>query len=276
MTETRGSQIIKRLDEEERKEGSLPPVLQFYRHLLVIQSETGQRLGTPDFRLSDTVIKERFGQGIPLLSFDDIELDWALFIETFAKIKDLFVDYPELFVEMPGNIANSGSLSRDMVRAYFEEPGLSSMASDDRAPKDALAGMVQLALTPFLERYAEVLVKRIDQERWRRRYCPVCGGAPDFAYLDKSSGARWLLCSRCNAEWLFQRLECPYCGCTEQDKLAYFTDEGGLYRLYVCESCHRYIKAIDLRLSKSEVLLPLERLLSLDMDAQAREYGYTV
>jgi len=115
----------------------------------------------------------------------------------------------------------------------------------------------------------------VNQERWRRGYCPICGGNPDFAFLDKERGARWLLCSGCDAEWLFQRLECPYCGTQDQDALAYFTDDEGLYRLYVCERCKRYLKALDLRQAKSEVLLPLERLFTFDIDAQAQEYGYS-
>ena len=85
----------------------------------------------------------------------------------------------------------------------------------------------------------------------------------------------WLVCSRCDAQWLFQRLECPYCGTTDQNVLAYFTNDEGLYRLYVCEQCKQYLKAIDLRQAKSEVLIPLERLLALHIDKQAQEYGYS-
>ena len=36
---------------------------------------------------------------------------------------------------------------------------------------------------------------QVDQEKWRRRYCPVCGGNPDIAYLDTERGSRWLVCS---------------------------------------------------------------------------------
>ena len=85
-------------------------------------------------------------------------------------------------------------------------------------------------------------------------------------------GLRGLLCSRCDAEWLFQRLQCPYCGTQNQAALAYFTDDEGVYRLYVCEQCHKYIKTIDLRHTESEVLV--ERVLTLDMDRQAQEKGY--
>ena len=115
----------------------------------------------------------------------------------------------------------------------------------------------------------------VDQERWRRGYCPVCGGSPDFAYLDKERGSRWLVCSRCDTEWLFQRLQCPYCNTQDQNQLAYLTDNDGRYRLYVCDNCQQYLKAIDLQRAKGEVIIYLERLFTLYLDAQAREYGYS-
>ena len=115
----------------------------------------------------------------------------------------------------------------------------------------------------------------VDQENWRRGFCPVCGGNPDIAFLDTERGARWLVCSRCDAEWVFQRLQCPYCGCTDQNALAYFTDDKGSYRLYVCEQCKHYLKAIDLRQAEEGVLMPLERLFTLDIDRQAQEDGYS-
>ena len=83
------------------------------------------------------------------------------------------------------------------------------------------------------------------------------------------------LCSRCDAEWLFQRLECPSCGSQDQKTLAYYTDDKGLYRLYVCDKCKRYLKAIDLRQAETEVLLPIERLLSFELDMQAQQQGYS-
>ena len=95
-----------------------------------------------------------------------------------------------------------------------------------------------------------------------------------MAVLKPEYGARWLLCSRCDTEWSFQRLECPYCGTKEQSALSFFTDEEGPYRLYVCDQCKCYLKAIDLRKAKDDIPLPLERLYTIDLDRQAKEYGY--
>ncbi|MFC1931935.1 formate dehydrogenase accessory protein FdhE, partial [Chloroflexota bacterium] len=149
----------------------------------------------------------------------------------------------------------------------------SSKLTDD-SYKNLLTAVIQATLKPFLISHAKSLIASVDQERWRRRYCPICGGSPDFASLDKERGSRWLLCSRCDTEWLFQRMECPYCGNQNQNSLAYFTDDKSPYRLYVCEQCKRYLKATDLRQNESEVLLPLERLYTLDIDRQAQEQGY--
>lgn len=166
------------------------------------------------------------------------------------------------------------ALSQEAARVWYEGSSLQPLAKQHTISGNMLTLLVATAMKPFLSAYAEVLLPEIKQEFWRRRYCPICGGRPDFAYLDKERGARWLLCSRCDAEWLFQRLECPGCGSQDQKSLAYYTDDKGLSRLYVCEECKGYLKAIDLRQTEEEILLPLERLLSLELDVQAQRQGY--
>jgi FdhE protein len=126
----------------------------------------------------------------------------------------------------------------------------------------------------LLRKEAAVLSDLIDNERWRRGYCPVCGGSPDFSYLQRENGARYMICSRCDSEWLFQRLQCPYCDNRDQNKLHYYADEKGVYRLYVCDNCKRYLKAIDQRQAEEVILLPLERFMTIDIDRQALEKGY--
>lgn len=269
--------IIVKLEEQEKKEGTLPPLLEFYLKLLRIQSEAEQRIGVPKITLTSEAINERIEQGQPLIAFDELDLSWSLLLDISERITGVFVEYPELFGQSLESFKESGTgrfLTREVVRAWFEGLSLPIGIAADNVNECLLENIIQATLTPFLVSYSKALLNKVNREHWRRRYCPICGGNPDFAFLDKENGARWLLCSRCNAEWLFQRLECPYCGNQDQNALAYFTNEEGLYRLYVCEQCKRYLKAIDLRRAESEVLLPLERLLTLDIDAQAQEYGY--
>ncbi len=213
--------------------------------------------------MSPEVARQRLEAGQPLISFAELILDEALLKDTFSKVLAIFRSYPELFEQLPAGLpADLAAL----VKAWFE--GTESVA-------EPLASIIHATLKPFLVSQARVMRPLIDPARWRRGYCPVCGGRPDFAYLEKEFGNRWLACARCDTEWLFQRLECPFCGTQNQNALAYFTDETGLYRLYVCEKCRGYLKAIDLRQTRAEVLLPLERLETLDLDRQALEQGYT-
>jgi hypothetical protein len=127
---------------------------------------------------------------------------------------------------------------------------------------------------PFLRRYAAALAPLVNLETWYRPYCPVCGGEPDFAALDKPHGARRLLCSRCDFEWPFRRTSCPFCGNDKPEQYLYVPSEDGIYRLYLCDRCRRYLKVIDRRELVEERLLPVERILTLPMDQAARQEGY--
>lgn len=277
MSSETEAKILQRLDELEQSEGELPSFVQLYRQLLRLQSEARLRFTTPKLKLAEDVISDRLSQGIPLLSFEGLSLDWAQVRGLFQEIiRSVAKDSPDASKEVKtlGNILSKEAVLEEVVRAWYEGSSLIPIAMRHSVDGESLGLVVAAVVKPFLSAHSEVLLPKVDQESWRRRYCPICGGRPDFAYLDEERGARWLLCSRCDAEWLFQRLECPCCGCQDQNALAYFTDDAGLYRLYVCEQCKRYLKAIDLRQAKSEVLLPLERLLTFEFDMQAREDGY--
>jgi len=277
MSSETEAKMLQKLDELEQREGELPSFVQLYRQVLRLQAEARSRLTTPKPKLAEDVISSRLSQGIPLLSFEDLSLDWAQVQALLQEIiRSVAKDSPDTSKEVKtlGNILSGKAVLEEVVRAWYEGSSLIPIATRHSIDSEILGLVVAAVVKPFLSAYSEVLLSKVDQESWRRRYCPICGGRPDFAYLDEERGSRWLLCSRCDAEWLFQRLECPYCGCQDQDALAYFTDDEKLYRLYVCEQCKRYLKAIDLRQAKSEVLLPLERLLTFEFDMQAGEDGY--
>lgn len=257
------SQVIQRLEELAVGEGLSRP-LELYRRLLRIQSDTGTV--QPSISLDKETVSRRLAAGQPILEFSDLAIDWTSLKNTIDRIKSLLAEYPEF----PAGVFSDMSAVQGVVQGWFEKKPLPE-ANGNRPVIDFV---LQTAMKPVLTAYAEALIGLVEQEQWRRGFCPVCGGRADFGFLHSESGARWLLCSRCDARWLFQRLECPNCGNQEPGKLAYFTDEQGLYRLYTCENCRRYLKAIDLRRARGDVLLPLERFLTLHLDMQARESGY--
>ena len=270
--------ILKTLEEQKSKEGTLPELLEFYQKLLQIQTRIGQRIDVPNPSFSTEVISEHAQQGKPLITFDELALDWSLLHDTFIEVTATFAEHAELFDLTAKELEESAPdnlLTPEAVKAWFEGARLSSAIPVKDADEALLKNIIHASLKPFLVNYSRALLGSVDQENWRQGYCPICGGNPDIAFLETERGARWLVCSRCDAEWLFQRLECPYCRNKDQSALSYFTDDEGLYRLYLCDQCKHYLKTVDLRKAKSEVLIPLERVLTLDIDRQAQEYGYS-
>ena len=266
--------IIQKLDKLEKEEGKLPELLQFYRKLLQIQAGVWGKLKAPSSGLTGNIATERPGQENPLLQAEEFTFDWPLFQTTLKQVIDLFGEYSALFGLTPEILKESSPeklISRDAVDAWYTGKEL---PSGGLINEDILKLLIHGAVKPFLVSCAGALIGLVEQTAWRRNYCPVCGGSPDFAYLETERGARWLLCSRCDTEWLYQRLECPYCRSHDQKDLSYFSDDEDVYRLYVCDKCKRYLKTIDLRKAKSGVEITLERLLTYEMDVQAQDDGY--
>ena len=107
--------------------------------------------------------------------------------------------------------------------------------------------------------------------------CPRCAALPVAGVLREGGhGAkRSLLCSICPHEWECLRMICPACGEQDFDKLPIFTAEQFAHvRIDGCDSCHRYIKTIDL--TKDGLAVPcVDDLASVSLDLWARERGYT-
>ena len=239
--------------------------------------ETGGKLSIPTPKITLTEQKlRRLERGKPLLVFGDLSLSWRVIRRLFQEVVEVVIEYcsPEA-----DEIENMRQLAADLpslkkaVRTWFRTKALSDEAGEGEGG-ELMAGVLQTTLRPFLAAHAEVLLPGVEQNSWYRGRCLICGGKPDIAFLDKERGARWLMCSCCNAQWRFLRIGCPYCGNQEQKTLVYFTDDSELYRLNVCKKCLCYLKTIDLRRSESVILFPLERILTLEIDRQAIEAGY--
>jgi formate dehydrogenase maturation protein FdhE len=193
----------------------------------------------------------------------------------FYRIQDVFRQYSDLFGDVPSGPGSPVAPPDDeILQAWFNQQTPSSLpvAGDSAVWWNTI---ILATVQPFLGAWAVEAIKVVDQEQWRQGYCPVCGGVPDLSLLDGANGARRLVCARCDAQWLFQRLQCPFCDNHEADSLAYFPDASGRYRLYVCDACHGYVKTVDLRSASAPAHVAVERLLTTDLDRQAAAHGYS-
>jgi FdhE protein len=131
----------------------------------------------------------------------------------------------------------------------------------------------------FLQPYAECIAANTD---WALpagtpRMCPLCGTKPIVGVLrpEGDGGKRSLICALCSAEWEFRRIVCPACGEEDVHKLAVFSaQELGHVRVEACDTCHSYIKTVDL--TKSGHAVPVvDELASIPLNVWAGEHGYT-
>ena len=278
VEEDRENEILKILKQEGEKQGLPSRFLDFYRDLFIAQLRGEQRIGNVNPGITKETIDERLVNGQPLITYSDFHVDYDVVNDLFINMTSIFSEYKDLFGELPKSLTRPISrktLPKGLIKAWFKGTRLpASYVTDDPGEHSLLEAVVHATLKPFFLVYAKAVSGLIDQTRWRRTCCPVCGGIPDFSYLDKDQGSRWLVCSRCDTSWLFQRLQCPFCGSQDQKDLSYLSDDTGMYRLYLCRQCRKYIKAIDLRATAKKILLPVERITTLMMDSQARDEGY--
>jgi FdhE protein len=272
----RTQRIIDQLAEVAERYPDAAGFYAFHQTLLRLQSEAKAGIRATLELADERGLKARSRRGLLLISFPQLPIQ----PERFAR---LATDLAAVLVEQDPNLESQslpGETSEWLALAEkrFEEGQVANKTADgheDQEPEPVLADLAaDLALQPYLQWAAAHVLPHVEQAYWKRNYCPVCGGAPDFALLEEGAGARHLICSRCDSEWLFRRLGCAFCDSSDFSKLVYYPSDDEVYRLYVCQSCNRYLKAIDLRKVQRQVLPEVERVASLAMDLAAQQEGY--
>ncbi len=130
----------------------------------------------------------------------------------------------------------------------------------------------------FLQPYAEYLAdhREVAVVDGTPSNCPLCGGNPAVGVLrTEGDGAKKsLICMLCAHEWAFRRIFCPACGEEREPQMAYYSaPEIAHVRVDVCDTCHTYLKSVDL--TKMGLAVPVvDELATIPLDLWAREHGY--
>jgi hypothetical protein len=269
--------VLRALTEAEEAREGLSELLWFYRDLYQVQFRIKAGLPEPQVR-DEKAMNWRLEGGIPQLTFGQLALEADSFAQSVAQITDVLLRHnPTWQVDReawrPGELL---TLARMVFETWgtLTAPGAGTRqeGGDEAWPDYPQALAVGFSLAPYLQRASEVILPHLDLNFWSQGYCPICGGQPNFAVLEETRGARQLMCSRCNSLWNYQRVGCPFCESREKQK--YYPSEDGVYRLYVCPACNRYLKTMDLRDMFREVHPVVERLLTVGMDLAAQQEGY--
>ncbi|MBU0702845.1 MAG: formate dehydrogenase accessory protein FdhE [Chloroflexi bacterium] len=260
------------LAEAAQRDPGMANYYDLHRALLELQDEAQGEIAATLELADKEALQARLIQKLPLISFAHLPIEAARFARLAGEIAQTLTEYEVELGEQSLPAADDEWVS--LAQQRFEQGQVSEEQSEEPEVTTLAQAAADLALQPYLAWAAERALPYVDQEHWKQGYCPVCGGAPDFATLDEEAGARHLLCSRCNSQWVYRRVGCPFCGTTDHTKLSYYPSDDEVYRLYVCQECRRYLKTVDLRKAKGEILLPAERVTTIAMDAAARQEGY--
>jgi FdhE protein len=152
-----------------------------------------------------------------------------------------------------------------------------NLISEVWAHTDAPTKPEEFLVFAFLQPYAELARVSRPTGNSASRICPCCSRQPALAILrpQGDGGSRSLLCGFCLTEWEFRRIVCPGCGQEDHAKLPVYTAETFPYiRVECCDTCHTYIKSIDM--TKNGLAEPMvDEMASIPLDLWAQERGYS-
>jgi formate dehydrogenase formation protein len=247
--------------------------------LVDMQRRVQGRVPLPWIQASAEWLLSQQAAGRPIVRFQDIPLEWTDFRLTFRQTADILRRFEALEPADHQTIVALGreghALEPIVERWYGETSGVDGANPHER-PADRPAGLDQvlvLAIRPFLARCAEVLMQKADLSGWRHGHCPYCGWEPDFAVITPSAERR-LICGRCVAQWAFSPLDCPFCKNDDRALITSFATRDGRYRVYACDVCRRYLKAYDGRYAARPVMVSVDSIATLPLDAAAMQKGY--
>jgi FdhE protein len=217
--------------------------------------------------------------GTRVLTFADFRFDWSavrLAVREVARA-----------LEAVGGLQKSESAEAErLVRG--ETPALErclslwfnqrrdapSPAAADAAIPEGLHEVFDTAMRPFMARAASAALTGVDLTPWTRPCCPACGAEPDFAVIARD-GRRSLCCHRCRTQWPWHAWACPRCENDDRTTISSFASRDGLYRIYACGKCLRYVKAFDARNAPRPFLSEVDQIATLPLDAAAIQKGFS-
>ena len=213
------------------------------------------------------------------------ELDFFLLLPHFSSYLSLIQQIaPAPLGQAAAGLAQKGPAAWQHAIEDFwhRDPGLASDTDDGEELRagDSLDtnASEQLLAWIFLQPYAEYLAAHRENTivDGAPSTCPLCGGKPVVGVLrSEGDGAKKsLICMLCAHEWNFRRIYCPACGEEREPQMAFYSaPEIAHVRVDVCDTCHTYLKTVDL--TKTGLAVPVvDELATIPLDLWAREHGY--
>ena len=246
-----GARLL-RVKELEQLHKPIASALRFYRTILEFQAEVASR--------STRVINP----DVPLRA----QIDVAAVVSQMPALLTLGAHHgPEPLRE-----------AADQWKSLGEQKWCQAIQSALDSGHLPFAGEDDFFTRACLQPVAENLQLQLTEDTYSgSNVCPACAGLPQMAVLQPEGDAagRWLLCSFCLRQWAFRRLICPWCQEEDKEKLPRFSsEEWPAVHVEACDTCRRYLKAIDMTVDGLAVPLIDETAFSV-LDVWTTDRGYT-
>lgn len=274
-------EIIERIDDISEERPSHKEVLQFLKEVVTEQHRIKQEIETDPVNMDEKLVKTKIQEGFSVVDKSDLKLDITQASHLFERLCDV--------LKRNKNVSSDVDAIKDVIArkelsleelfkktAAEDEEYLDKLSDRLKLKKEILLFLAKNSIKPIFEAYAHKLEGHVDQERWWRGYCPICGSKPVMAELIGAERKKFLICSCCGYEWRFKRTKCPFCENEESRAFKYFftEKEGRAYRVETCQKCNKYIKTVDTEELGEEIIPSVEDIGTLYLDVLAKKEGY--
>lgn len=246
--------------------------------IVTLQRRLQVRLSTPWIELDADAAAADLAAGSPLLRVPLIGFDWLELRLLFRQMADLLLRHE--VIESADHhalslLSRGGRPDREEVESWFEAKRTQAdTPSPAPSHQEAINQTLELCARPFVERAAEALRARVDLAAWSYAYCPLCGSAPEMGSR-LADGSHRLHCASCGTSWPYPADMCPFCRAIDPSRAVSYESPDARYRLQACLLCRRYLKYANLPRLDRPVMLNLDSIATLGLDAAAMQQGFS-
>jgi FdhE protein len=281
-SKTEIDKITERIDEITSERPSHKEVLAFLKQVMTEQYKVKPGIAVDPVDIDKGLLEVKNKEGFPLVNRADLKMDIPSATSLFKGLCESLKQNEKISkdIERITRAVDSGELDFAELfdKAVREDRDYMRLVSDRlELQAGLLFFLAQNSLQPIFEAYADKLKGYVDQEKWWRSYCPICGSKPVIAELIGAERKKFLVCSCCGYEWRFKRTQCPFCDNEQAKSFKFFYTEqdGRAYRVETCQKCKKYIKTVDTEELEDEIIPAVEDMGTIHLDILAKKEGYT-